>query len=64
MTALGRILFSSVVIVLDFQPGGPGSTPVRTLHFFHAFVHLFLCYVLCSQDGSSSGIGQRAINPI
>ena len=39
-------------MVLAFQPGGPGSTPVRTLYFFHAFVHLFLCYGLCSKMGS------------
>ena len=36
---LGRILFSSVVMVLAFQPGGPGSNPVRTLYFCHAFIY-------------------------
>ena len=43
-TALGGILLSSVVssvvIVLAFQPGGPGSNPVRTLYFGRAFIHL------------------------
>ena len=42
-TALGRILFSSVVMVLAFLPGGPGSNPVPTLYFCYSFIHLFLC---------------------
>ena len=40
-TVLGRILFSSVLMVLAFQPGGPGSNPVQTVYFCHAFVHFF-----------------------
>ena len=47
-TELKRILFSSVVIVLAFQPGGPRSNPVRTLYFCHAFINFFLRYKLCS----------------
>ena len=47
-TALGRILFSSVVMVLAFPSGVPGSNPVRTLYFYHAFIHFCLCYELCS----------------
>ena len=47
-SALGRILFSSVVMVLAYQPGGPGSNPARILYFCHAFIHFFLCYGLCS----------------
>ena len=47
-TALGRILFSSVVMVLAYQPGGPGSNPARIIYFCHAFIHFFLCYGLCS----------------
>ena len=44
-TALGRILFGSVVMVLAFHQGVPGSNPARTFYFWHAFVHLYLCYV-------------------
>ena len=47
-TALGRILFSSVVMVLAYQSGGPGSNPARIIYFCHAFIHFFLCYELCS----------------
>ena len=47
-TALGRILFSSVVMVLAHQPGGPGSNPARIIYFCHAFIHFFLRYELCS----------------
>ena len=47
-TALGRILFSSVVLVLAFRPGVPGSNPVQILYFCHAFIHLFLCYGFCA----------------
>ena len=47
-TELKRILFSSVVIVLAFRPGVPGSIPVQILYFRHAFIHLFLCFGLCS----------------
>ena len=47
-TALGRILFSSVVMVLAYQSGGPGSNPARIIYFCHAFIHFFLCYGLCS----------------
>ena len=47
-TALGRILFSSVVMVLAYQPGGPGSNSARIIYFCHAFIHFFLCYGLCS----------------
>ena len=43
---IGRILFSSVVMELAFQPGGPCSNPVRILYFCHAFIHVFLCYEL------------------
>ena len=32
-TALERILFSSVVIVLAFRPGVSGSNPVQILYF-------------------------------
>ena len=39
--ALERILFSSVVVVLAFQPGDPGLNPVRMLYFCHAFIHFF-----------------------
>ena len=46
-TALGRIPFSSVVMVLGFRPGVPGSNPVQILYFCHAFIHYFLCYGLC-----------------
>ena len=35
--------FSSVVMVLAFQPRSPGSNPVRTLYLCHAFIHFFLC---------------------
>ena len=42
-TVLGRILFSSVVMVLAFRPGIPCSNPVHTVFFCHAFVHMFLC---------------------
>ena len=45
---VGRIPFSSVVMVLAFQPGSPGSNPVRTLYFCHAFIHFFFRYKLCS----------------
>ena len=45
---LERILFSSVVMVLAFRPGVPGSNPVRILYFCPAFIHLFLCYGLSS----------------
>ena len=48
-TVFGRILFSSVVMVLALRPGVPGSNPVRTLYFCHAFIHLFLYYGICSQ---------------
>ena len=41
-----RILFSSVVMVLAYQPGGPGSNPVWTLYFCYVFIHFFLCYEL------------------
>ena len=34
---LKRILFSSVVMVLAFHPGVPGSNPVQILNFCHAF---------------------------
>ena len=47
-TVLERILFSSVVMVLAYQPGGPGSNPARIIYFCHAFIHFFLCYGLCS----------------
>ena len=47
-TALGRILFSSVVMILAYQPGGPGSSPARIIYFCHAFIHFFLRYELCS----------------
>ena len=46
-TALERILFSSMVMVLAFRPGVLGSNPAQTLYFCHAFIHLFLCYRLC-----------------
>ena len=39
-TVLRRILFSSVVMVLAFRPGIPGSNPVQILYFCHAFVSL------------------------
>ena len=47
-TALGRILFSSVVMVLAYQLGGPDSNTTRIIYFCHAFIHFFLCYGLCS----------------
>ena len=47
-TELKRISFSSVVMVLAFPPGIPGSNPVQILYFCPAFIHLFLCYPLCS----------------
>ena len=47
-TELKRILFSSVVMVLAFRPGVPGSNPVQNLYFCNAFIHLFLCYGLCA----------------
>ena len=47
-TTLGRIFFSSVVMVLAYQPGGPGSNPARIIYFCHTFIHFFLCYGLCS----------------
>ena len=47
-TVLEKIFFSSVVMVLAFRPGVPGSNRVQTLYFCHAFIHLFLCYGLCS----------------
>ena len=37
-TALGRILFSSVVMVLAYQLGGPGSNVARFSYFCHAFI--------------------------
>ena len=40
---MGTILFSSVVMVLAFQPGGPDSYPVRTLTYLpciYSFVSL------------------------
>ena len=46
-TALGRILFCSMVMVLAFCPGIPSSNPVQTLYFCHAFIHLFVGYRLC-----------------
>ena len=46
-TALGRILFSSVVMVMAFQPVGPDSNPIRTLYFCHAFINFFFRYELC-----------------
>ena len=45
---LERILFSSVVSVLAFRPGVLGSNPVQVLYLCHAFIHLFICYGLCS----------------
>ena len=45
---MGRILCSSVVMVLAFRPGGPGSNPVDILYFCHAFINFFLCYGLSS----------------
>ena len=36
-TALGRILFSSVVMVLGFRPGVPGLDPAQTLYSCHGF---------------------------
>ena len=59
-TALGRIFFSSVVILLAFSPGVLGSNPARSLYFFYVFV----CYKLSSYDGDLSRIVQWAINPI
>ena len=38
------------MMVLAFWPGVPGSNPVQILYFFHAFIHLFLCYGLCWYD--------------
>ena len=40
-TALRRILFSSMVMVLAFCPGVPGSHPGQILYFCHAFIHFF-----------------------
>ena len=40
-TALRRILFSSVVMVLAYQPGGPGSNHPRILYFLPC-IHSFL----------------------
>ena len=40
--------FSSVVMVLAYKPGGPGSNPARIIYFCHAFINFFLCYGLCS----------------
>ena len=37
-------------MVLAFQPGSPGSNPVRTLYFCHAFINFFLRYELCSKE--------------
>ena len=41
-TALGRILFSSVVMALAYQPGGPGSNPpgsyISAMHLFISFL--------------------------
>ena len=45
---VGENSLNSMGMVLAFQPGGPGSNPVRTLYFCHAFIHFFLCYELCS----------------
>ena len=47
---LGRVLFSSVVMVSAFSPGVIGSNPARTLYFCHAFVHLFLCHGLSLKE--------------
>ena len=33
---------------IDFSSRRPGSNPVRILYFCHAFIHLFLCYGICS----------------
>ena len=41
-TALRRILFSSVVMVLTFLQGVLGPNPVRFLYFCYETVHLFL----------------------
>ena len=49
-TALGRILFSSVIMVLAFRLAVLGSNPVQTLYFDHAVIHLFLCYGLRSKE--------------
>ena len=54
-TVLERILFSSVVTLLAFRPGVPGSNPVHILYFSHEFIHLFLCYRLCKM-GARSGL--------
>ena len=40
-TVLGRILFSSVVMVMAFRPGVPGSKPAQILYFCHACIRLF-----------------------
>ena len=40
-TALGRILFSSVVQVLAFRPGVPGSNPTK---YYISGMYLFICF--------------------
>ena len=47
-TAFGKIVCSSVVVVLAFRSGILGSNSVRSVFFCYAFVHLFLCYGLSS----------------
>ena len=47
-TVLEGILFRSVVMVLVFRPGIPGSSPVQFLYFYHTLIHFFLCNGLCS----------------
>ena len=47
-TTLERILFSSGAMVLAFGARGLWSNPVLTLYFYHAFIHLCLCYRLSS----------------
>ena len=38
----------SLAMLYAFPRGVLGSNPTRSLYFCHAFVHLFLCYGLCS----------------
>ena len=61
---MGRILFSSLIMVFAFRPDVPGSNPVL---IYISAMHLHICFFVTDfvrKDGGSSGIGQRAINPI
>ena len=61
--ALGRILFSSVVMVLAYQPGGPGSNPARILYFCHALFISFFITDFVRKMGARLGLAVEPLIP-